>query len=118
MKFNRPDCYNWENCSAQLCPMDESSLANGIWYPDEEVCKKTPAPDWVKRQKKIAKKAKSNDLYFTYEMLNKPFRISPGIEGVDPNIEDWQKEVKKWIKRHPEYRVSEASKKALQSIKV
>ena len=100
MKFNRPDCYNWENCSAQLCPMDESSLANCIWYPDEEVCKKTPAPDWVKRQK--------------------TFRISPGIEGIDPNIDNWEKEVEKWNKQHPEYDVSEYSKRGrdMQKIRV
>lgn len=61
-------CASFARCSAPLCPLDKSSLKNGIWYPDEPVCnRRDERPVWVEIQKRIAKKAKDKTRYFTLQ---------------------------------------------------
>ncbi len=58
------ECQVFARCSAPLCPLDKSSLKNGIWYPDEPICKDRERPVWVEIQKRIAKKAKNRTRFF------------------------------------------------------
>ena len=78
------NCKKFDYCNAPLCPFDEESLKCGLWYPDEEICRKKGI-DWIKKQKKIARVGTSEDRYFTFGMLNKIQRIGRGIRGEDPN---------------------------------
>lgn len=36
---SREQCPNFHSCSAQLCPLDEKSIQNCTWFPDEEICR-------------------------------------------------------------------------------
>ena len=96
-------CPRFEICSAPLCPLEEKELQNKIWYPDDEFCKKSPAPKWVADQRKIAKKAKDRNKYFTYDMLRRNCRISKGISGLDPE-KDEAPQLVRWFEMHPEKR--------------
>jgi hypothetical protein len=82
--MTNPKCKYYENCSAPLCPLDEESLEFGIWYPDEEICRKRGI-DWVKKQKKIVKVGASADYYFDYQSLKSIKQIRKGIKGQDPD---------------------------------
>ena len=100
------NCKFYESCSAPLCPiLLDKRNSNYIWYPDEEICRKRKgAPDWVKQQRKIAKKAKPENCcrYFTLEMLKVHFRVTKNVLGLDPNM-DLKKEkrqLKTWHKNH------------------
>ena len=97
------ECSRFEICSALLCPLDVENLQNKAWFPDEEYCKKSPVPQWVVNQRKIAKKAKDKNKYFTYDMLKRNCRISKGILGLDPD-KDEAPQLAKWFKMHPEKR--------------
>jgi len=63
---------------------DRESLESGIWYPDEEICRKRGV-DWAKKQKKIVKMGASPNYYFSYQMLKNLKRIRKGIKGKDPD---------------------------------
>jgi len=98
----REECSNFDICSAPLCPLDKDSLENGIWYPDEEICRKRNAPMWVKAQRKIVKKTKDKDKYFTYEMLNRNCKIVSGI-------------LRNWLAHHkPKRQFSEEEKQEIR----
>jgi hypothetical protein len=110
--MRKENCKRSNICSAPLCPLDKESLKNGIWYPNEEICKLRKFSDeqFIKNQKKIIKKIKSNDTYFTYNMLNQNIKILDDIQGlcldeISANtIEKFEKEKLKasnnWIKSH------------------
>jgi len=123
----RQECKRYDTCSAPLCPMDDQSLQNGIWYPDEEICHNQAyrSLTWIKNQKKIAKKAcpvgigprkkgydsygvgsygaGAMDRYFTLKMLDRNIVIRKGIEGLDPD-HDEAYQLRRWLKAHPEKR--------------
>jgi hypothetical protein len=95
------DCKYFDGCSAPLCPKDEW-VADRTWFPDEDICRLADVPDWVKRQKKISRKA-AQDGYFTLAMLKQDCRISKGIKGVDPDGTDRERAADEvaWFKAHP-----------------
>jgi len=97
------DCKSFIKCSAPICPLDQESLKNCIWYSDEDICNRSPSPLWIKQQKKIVKKCKNPDSYFTFEMLNRNFIVGKGIEGLDPDKEE-SPQLRKWSKAHRERR--------------
>ena len=69
------ECPKFDECSAALCPLDRKHLKIGVWYPDEIVCCKYYY-SWIQNQKKIAKKAKDMDKYFTHEMLKRNCKLA------------------------------------------
>jgi len=77
-------CIYFEECAATICPLDESSMQNAAWFPDEEVCRKNGYA-WVSRQKRIAKKCTFDSGCFTYKMLQRNFRINAGTKGLNPD---------------------------------
>jgi len=97
----RPACALYEPCIAPLCPLDGSSL-NGIWYPDEEICRSRAQGNlsWLKAQKKIAGNSAGVGRYFTLSMLNRTCIVRRGIAGLDPN-EPEEAQLKKWLDEHP-----------------
>ena len=106
------ECKHFDECGAPICPLDEDSMKDAIWYPDEEICRYGRLA-WVKRQRKISRKARNKDFYFTYEMLCRNCRITTATEGLDPDKTDFndQQAVKKWLDMHHEKRVLSAEEK-------
>jgi len=105
--LNKFNCPNFDTCSAPLCPLDENSIKNEIWYPDEEVCHKRDAPDWVKKQKAIAKVKAPSDKFFTVVMLRALRQIRRGISGFSPDqtLQEAEAAEKRWIEEHKTKRV-------------
>ncbi len=97
------DCKYFDTCSASLCPLDNNRGA--IWYPDEPICKSHKhhqSARWVQNQRKVAKRAKDTETCYNRDMLNRDIIIRTGIEGANPDAQDFEAEVKKWIRNHPE----------------
>jgi len=96
----RPVCTLYENCIAPLCPLDRSSL-NGIWYPDEEICRSRTQGNfpWMKAQRKLSRVAAGG--YFTVEMLNRLVVIRKGIAGLDPNLPE-EPQLRSWFQKRTE----------------
>lgn len=93
-------CPRYEVCGAVLCPLDKERLNIGAWYPDEAYCCKIPVPNWVRVQRKVAKKARDKERYFTYGMLTRNCKIAKGILGLDPD-KDEAAQLIKWFGAHP-----------------
>jgi hypothetical protein len=106
-KMKNKNCKFYESCSAPMCPiLSDEQNENYCWYPDEEICRSRKGiPDWIKQQRKIAKKAKPENYwhYFTLEMLKVRFRITSNVKGLDPNI-DLDKEKRQLNAWHKKYK--------------
>lgn len=90
------DCKYYENCEAQLCPLDEL-IDNNVWYPDEDVCcsGKFKHLGWVKRQKSLRRhKGTSEQGYFTKKMLEQLGRITTKTKGLNS---DKKKTADAWV---------------------
>ena len=94
------DCTCRESCSAPLCPLDQESLENGIWYPGEDICTKRGV-EFTARQRRIARTAAGSFLQtcFTASMLKHKFAISKGLRGLNPETRSPETE-KKWFEKH------------------
>jgi len=108
-------CPKYEGCSAILCPLaTEDENNNYIWYPDEDICARYGLGlDWIKRQKKIAKRAKEG--YFTFAMLKRNFIVGNGLQGLDPD-ELEESQLQKWLKKHPIRKVKKEMSEAQKEI--
>jgi len=113
-KVSPEDCKHWDLCSAPICPLeDKIKNLNYIWYPDEEICPKHKY-QFIKTQKKIKKKARDLDKYFTLEMLNRNFIVGTGIVGLDPDKEEGP-QLKRWMEKHPLKRqISDEEREAIR----
>jgi len=113
-KIKPEDCKNFEKCSAPICPLeDKIKNLNYIWYPNEEICSKH-RNQFIKTQKKIKKKARDVDKYFTLKMLDRNFIVGAGIVGLDPD-KDEESQLKIWLKKHPLKRqISDEEKKIIR----
>jgi hypothetical protein len=94
-------CKYFDGCSAPLCPRDEGA-ADRCWFPDEDICRLAEVPEWVRRQRKVSRKA-ALDGYFTLAMLRHDCRISKGMKGIDPNGTDEERTAGEaaWFKARP-----------------
>jgi hypothetical protein len=95
------DCKYFDGCSASLCPKDEG-VADRTWFADEDICRLADVPEWVRRQRKVSKKAATGG-YFTLAMLRHDCRISKGMKGIDPDGTDKERAAGEaaWFKAHP-----------------
>jgi hypothetical protein len=95
------DCKYFDGCSAPLCPKDEG-IADRTWFPDEDICRLADVPEWVRRQRKVSRKAALGG-YFTLAMLKQDCRISKGMKGIDPDGTDKERTTGEvaWFKAHP-----------------
>jgi hypothetical protein len=82
-------CSAWDRCKAPLCPLDESTVKHGVWYPDEEVCSRRGARSvkWVRTQYRVAKRAKRPDFYFQVSDLS-AMKAVRSPTGHDPDLPD------------------------------
>jgi hypothetical protein len=103
-------CKYFDGCSAPLCPLDEG-VTDGTWFPDEDICRQAHVPEWVKRQKKVARKAELGG-YFTVAMLNHDCRITKGMKGIDPDGTDTERarDEAAWFTAHPAITEEERAK--------
>jgi len=116
-KFAPEQCRHFDYCNASLCPLDVKHLKIGAWYPDENICRLKTVPNWVKIQKKIAKKTKDENTYYTYEMLNRNCRVGKGMTGINPDKPE-KPQLRAWLKKHPRKKaVSEKQKKLLIEVR-
>ena len=95
------DCKYFDGCSAPLCPRDEG-IVDRAWFPDEYICRLADVPEWVRRQRKVSRKAALGG-YFTVAMLNHDCRITQGMKGIDPDGTDEKRVADEtaWFKAHP-----------------
>jgi hypothetical protein len=95
------ECKYFDGCSAPLCPKDES-IADRTWFADEDICRLAVVPKWVRRQRKVSRKAALGG-YFTAAMLKHDCRISKGMKGIDPDGTDAEQAAGEaaWFKAHP-----------------
>jgi hypothetical protein len=95
------DCKYFDGCSAPLCPKDEKAAA-GTWFADEDICRLADVPAWVKRQRKVSRKAALGG-YFTLAMLEHDCRITQRTKGIDPDGTDKERAADEaaWFKAHP-----------------
>jgi hypothetical protein len=95
------DCKYFDGCSAPLCPKDEG-VADRTWFSDEDICRLADIPEWVRRQRKISRKAVLGG-YFTLAMLKHDCRISKGMKGIDPDGTDKERAAEEaaWFTAHP-----------------
>ena len=97
------DCKRYKDCSAQLCPMGTCS---GSWYPEEDICesREFSYESWIRNQRKIARKTRDLDTYYTYKMLQQNCIIGKGISGLNPDNDycEMKNDGDRWLKAHPE----------------
>jgi len=108
-------CKSFDSCSVPFCPLDYGNMDCAIWYPDEPICMLQAFchETWIRNQKKIAKKSRNVDFYFTRRMLEQNCVIGKEITGLDP---DHDKDEVRWLKEHPKKRViSEAEREKLKN---
>jgi len=95
------DCSHFANCNVPLCPLQQNTMDGGIWYPDEEICKRRDFQnlDWIKKQKAIVKAKAPADKFFTVDMLQALKQVRKGIQGLDPDqpIKQAEEAERKWI---------------------
>ena len=100
-------CNLFEECKtleAPLCPVQENTLINGVWYADEPICraKRYQHIQWIKMQKQIAAlKLTAEDGFFTVRMLTALKVLPRSINGADPDDPDSEA---KWIQEHSQKR--------------
>ena len=114
---NSKECPSFEGCNASLCPLEEGSLKNGIWYPEEEICKnqKVNKLDWIKTQRKLSRKAMP-DFYFNYQMLSHKFRVCKRIKGLNP-FKPNDPQQTRWFKIHPKLKKQILTPEHLERLK-
>jgi len=83
---NKKQCHYFLQCSAVLCPQLNSN--DGVWYPDEHVCRRrcyTTTLKWIRKQRKITRKTIFRDFFFTTSSLEKIRRVTKKTMGRNPD---------------------------------
>jgi hypothetical protein len=99
----KENCKYFESCSAPMCPRD-AGVAETAWFAGEDICRLHDVPEWVKRQRKLAKTVIDEAAgCFTLPMLEKRCVIGKKISGIDPDgTEAELKDAEKnWLDKHP-----------------
>jgi hypothetical protein len=111
------DCKYFDGCSSPLCPKDEG-VADRYWFPDEDMCRLAAVPEWVKRQRKVSRKAAQGG-YFTRAMLKQDCRICKGMKGIDPNGTEKERAAEEaaWFKTHPVITAEERERNRASGLK-
>lgn len=114
-------CNLFEACEspeAPLCPIQESTVKRGVWYPDEPVCQAEQFQyvPWIKKQHQIAAlKLTTEDGFFTVRMIEAIRVISSNLKGADP---DDSRAESKWLKERIEKRAAASEKRQAKKQKV
>jgi hypothetical protein len=78
--------------------------AQAVWFADESACRLQNVPEWVKRQRKIARTGVSATAgCFTLPMLERRCVIGKKIAGIAPDTTDAERKIAEedWLCRHP-----------------
>lgn len=79
------ECQYYKDCAAPLCPRDVD-FGSRIWFPHEPICRLRSVPDWVHKQRQIARLPEiGQDRYFTYRMLKAIPKVRRGLQGANPD---------------------------------
>jgi len=107
--MKRDDCPKFDFCNAPLCPKDEESMQHCAWFPDEDICPLRFVPEWVKRQRRIAKATDRcfERGCFTVRMLQRRCVIGKAIAGVDPDKGPPEDQETEWLETHPKIVVTD-----------
>lgn len=82
------DCNFYEGCEAPLCPLN-TNLGRSVWFPGEPVCRLKDSPDWVWKQRRLARLSSiDRSRCFTIRMLTNLTHVTKGIQGINPNQPD------------------------------
>lgn len=117
-KTERQNCPSFTRCSASLCPFDPN-IKERMWYPDEPVCVRAGMSSehrWIKTQKKIARKCKNKEKYFTQPMLERLSIVYRGTVGINPE-RDEESQFKVWFKGHPKREKKKISEEGLKKLR-
>lgn len=85
-----------------LCPLDPN-LDTQMWYPDEPICARQGMlveHPWLKTQRKIAKRTRRQDRYYTDKMVQRNCIVGRGMVGLDPE-RDEEPQLERWLRIHP-----------------
>jgi len=82
--------------------MDTRAI-NAAWFVGEPICRLHDVPEWVRRQRKIAKTGVATTGCFTLPMLERRCIVGKKMTGIDPDgTEAERKDAEKtWLDRHP-----------------
>jgi hypothetical protein len=116
-KDNDMKCRYFDDCSAPFCPRDEG-IADRTWFSGEDLCRLKDSPEWVKRQRKISRKAAEGG-YFSLAMIKQDCRISRRMKGIDPDGTDRERAAgeAEWFNAHPVISAKEREKKRAMGLK-
>jgi hypothetical protein len=97
---NNRQCKNIIECSAPLCI--ERNNADGVWFPNETICKRRchVSDKWIKKQRRIARKSIDRDFFFTRDDLERVKRVNKKIKGKKPDTDYTQKAPPKALHPH------------------
>jgi hypothetical protein len=111
------ECKYFDGCLAPLCPRDEGA-ADRTWFHDEDICRLADSPEWVKRQRKVSRKA-AMGASFTLAMLRHDCRICKGMKGIAPDGTDTERAAGEtaWFRNHPAITAEEREQKRLVAVK-
>jgi len=113
--MNKKDCAHFDYCDAPICPLDESSMKNATWFPDEEICRLQTYGQvpWIRQQKKIARVIGTYEAgCFTVAMLSHRCAIAKGTKGLDPDIPITDDRIARWIASRKKTKPLSAERKA------
>jgi len=86
-----------------MCPRD-AGAADTAWFADEPVCRLRGVPEWVKRQRKVARTGANETAgCFTMPMLERRCVVGKKIAGINPVGTDAERGAaeRSWLERHP-----------------
>jgi len=117
--MKRDDCPKFDYCNVPLCPKDEESMQHCAWFPDEDICPLRFVPEWIKRQRRIAKATNRSFEAgcFTVRMLKRRCRITQGIKGADPDKGPPEEQEQDWLNAHPVLVPTKAQKAQTRSLR-
>jgi len=99
-------CKHFDYCSAPMCPRDMGTTKTS-WFANEPVCRLHDVPEWVKRQRRIAKTGATETAGFhTLPMLERRCVIGKKMAGICPDGTDADRKAaeRDWLDRHPPIR--------------
>jgi len=114
-------CEYYQVCNAPLCPMCKNSLSYCVWYADEDICslRKFSKLLWIKNQRKIKKFIIESDGYFIVDMLDRKFRITKALKGIDSDKgREAGEETNRWFKKHPLLKAKKVTTRSLEALKM
>jgi len=82
-------------------PLGSGTLKDWNLVPRRRNLQVESCAQLVKTQKKISKRTKDNNKYYTYKMLNQNCKICRGILGLNPDKPE-EPQLEDWLKKHPQ----------------